>query len=411
MNAEIISIGTELLHGRIDDTNATYISRRLTAAGIEIKFRTTVGDTAEELRQALEISKKRSDLVICTGGLGPTSDDITIETAADCFGLKLELDEKTANKIRRFYELIGVPFNESALRQAMIPKGADIINNPVGTAPGINFKSGNTEFFFFPGVPREMTAMIDAAVSAILQKAEKQTIFSRSLKVFGMGESNVEKLLPKHMMKETNPALSFLPQRFEVELRLTAKGKDTEECKKIIAPAADKIYSTIGEYIYGEDGDSLESAALRHLKNTSKTVSFAESCTGGLLGARLTRVPGASDCFLGGVIAYSNEVKEKHLGISNELLRDFGAVSKQTAIAMAEGAVKKFGSDIGIGVTGNAGPTSGDERSDVGRFFVAIAWKNDEKPPFFVEKKVMRERNDVRLIAAMTALDLIRKNL
>ncbi len=409
MIAEIITIGNEILQGRIDDTNATHISRRLGAVGIENKYRTTIGDTPEHIKSALGTAAARADLIIVTGGLGPTVDDVTIESVAEFFGMPLESNPEAEERVHKFYKMIGVPCTENALRQARTIVGAELIPNPVGTALGAKIAYNNKLFLIFPGVPREMTAMLDSAIEGTLAGAEKRTIRAKSLRVFGVGESVVENMLPAEITTASNPSFSFLPQRFEVELRLTARGADEEECAALLSRTAEKIRGFVGEHIYGEDDDTLESVVFERLRKRGLKTAFAESCTGGMLGGRFTAVPGASEVFLGSVVTYTNEMKTKLLGVPAEILEQFGPVSEQTAKAMAERVMERLGADIGVSVTGNAGPTSGDEKSDVGQVYIGLAIKGGETT--FLSRKIMRRRNDVRDIAVAAALDLMRKTL
>lgn len=411
MIAEIISIGNELLRGRIDDTNAAYISQRLSAAGIELRYRTTVGDNREDLKEALRTAAGRADAVIATGGLGPTADDVTIEAAADFFGLELEIRPEIEDRIRKFYEMIGAPCTENALNQARVPRGAEIIINPVGTAPGAAVKYKGKEFVFLPGVPREMTVMIERVIESMARRAGSGTFFSRSIRLFGIGESAIEAALPESVVKNANPSLSFLPHRFEVELRLTARGRDEAECAALIEPAARQIYNSVGEYIYGEGDDSIEKVVFEKLKKAGLTIAFAESCTGGLLGGRFTSAPGASEVFLGSIVTYNNEMKKKLLGVPAEILEEFGPVSEPVAKAMAEGVAARLGADIGVSVTGNAGPTSNNEKSRLGQIYIGMAFRAAKKEPVVLGRRIMRSRNDVRDIAVLAAIDLIRKNI
>ncbi len=408
MIAEIISIGNELLNGKIDDTNATYVSRRLAAAGIVTKNRTTVGDVREEITDALSRASERADIIIVTGGLGPTVDDVTVDAAADFFGDGIEIRPEIEQRVRKFYKMIGVPCTENALRQARVPAGGEIIENPVGTAPGSRIVHKDKEFIFFPGVPREMTAMLDMVIKELIERSGR-VILSRSMHVFGAGESLLESMIPSAITTSANPSFSFLPQRFQVELRLTAIGADKEECLAFINPVAKEIHERVGEYIYGEDGDTLESVAFERLRRQGLTVAFAESCTGGLLGGRFTSVPGASEVFLGSIVSYSNEAKKKLLGVPEPLLTEHGAVSEQVAKAMAASALDVFGADVAVSVTGNAGPTSGDEKSALGQIYIALARRETPDATACLARKIMRRRNDVREIAVSAALDLLRK--
>lgn len=409
MIAEIISVGNELLQGSIDDTNQTHISRLLTAAGVIPQFRSTVGDSRADVISALRNAAARADAVIVTGGLGPTPDDITIEAAAEAFGLELETHVETENRVKKFFDMIGVPCTPNALRQARVPRGAAVIKNNMGTAPGVKLSIDDKLFFFMPGVPREMKGMIGEVISSLPSGAD--CIVSRSIRVFGVGESNLEAMLPERIIKADNPVFSFLPHRFEVELRLTARGADAAACDALLSPAVDEIYRLAGQYIYGEGDDTLESIAVARLKARGLKVAFAESCTGGLVGARLTAVPGASDVFAGTIVAYNVEMKHRLLDVPEDLLAEHGPVSEQAAKSMAEGVLARLGADIGVSVTGNAGPSSNDEKSSVGQIYIALAARARPGGTLCMGRRIMRSRNDVRDIAASAALDLLGRNI
>ncbi len=411
MIAEIISIGNEILHGSIDDTNATYISQTLIRNGIEPLFRSTVSDNFNDIKKALEYAAGRADLIVTTGGLGPTVDDITIEAAASFFEKDLIIHQETVDKIKKFYEIIGIEFNESVLNQARIPDGAVVIRNNAGTAPGIIYPYNNKFFLFFPGVPRELRSMLDDALSKVIPDNENQVIRSRSIRVFGIGESNVESILPKEITTCENPKFAFLPQRFEVELRLTAKCETESECKELLDKTANEIYTHAGKYIYGENNDTLEKVVFEKLKKKNLTLSCAESCTGGMLSSMITRIPGSSEVLMGGMVCYSIKSKKDILGVPADLLEEYGPVSEQVAMSMAENVIGLFHSDIGISITGNAGPSSGDDKSKTGDLFIAIASTMPGFKTTCMYRNIGRNRNDVREIAAKAALDLIIKSL
>ncbi|MFC1474478.1 competence/damage-inducible protein A [bacterium] len=411
MITELISIGSELLQGAVQDTNATHISRALFEKGIDVRYRTTVGDNKERMIGVLKTAVGRAELVLVTGGLGPTVDDMTIEAAAEAFGLTLTKNEAIENRIRELYKMIGIPFSDAALRQAMVPEEAELVENRMGTAPGVRFEIDGTTVILMPGVPREMKGMLEDAIRPAVEKAAGTVFVSRSLRVFGVGESNLEKILPKEIPAAENPAFSFLPHKFEVEIRLTAKGGTQEECTRILSKQCAKIYELAGEHIFGENGDTLELVAFRRLKETGTTIAFAESLTGGMVGSHLARVPGSSEVFLGSVVTYSVEAKEKLLGVPAEILDKHGPVSEETAVSMARGAIEKFGSGAAVATTGNAGPSSGDGKSEVGRVFIALAFADAAREPVVTTRLLKRPRNDVRLIAAMAALDTIRRNI
>lgn len=408
MIIEIISIGTELLQGAVQDTNATFISARLQQLGLETTFRTTVGDKKQLLASALKTAAERADLIICTGGLGPTVDDITLETAAELFGTAIIHDHATEEKVRKLYKAIGVTFTESSLRQALVPEGAELFENPRGTAPGVRYVFNDATFIFMPGVPREMTAMLDIGIEPVI--APNGVFLSRSLRLFGTGESHVQSILPDTITLSANPTFSFLPHRLELELKLTARGKSTEECEAILKAPCEEIYGLVGDYIYGEGDDSLQSVAVKRLREKGMTLGLAESCTGGLAGAKITEVPGASEVFKGSIVTYWAEAKTNLLGVPPETLKTHGAVSAETAEAMARGALEKLNCDVAAAITGNAGPTTDEAGGEPGRFHVALAFRDSSRQTIFHTRKVNRPRNDVRLLAAMATLDLINRN-
>lgn len=407
--AEVISIGTELLQGAVLDTNSTYISRLLLERGLEVKYRTTVGDNRDAIRSTIEIATGRADVIICTGGLGPTVDDMTVETVADMFDMELVFDPETKQKVERFYKMIGVPATPNGMNQARVPGGAAVVNNPVGTAPGVYLERAGKRLFLLPGVPREMKAMMTDVIGLALE-GEKGLVFkSRSLREFGVGESNLETMIPSDITESGNPTFSFLPHRFEVEMRLTAHGDMAGECERILEAPCARIYEAVGDYIYGEGEVTLEEIVVGILKEKGLTLSVAESCTGGLIGSRLTKIAGSSAAFRGGIICYTAELKTGFLDVPEGLIAEKGVVSEETAVAMARGAVARFGTDLAVSVTGNAGPTSDDDRSEVGQVYVAVAFKEQGRAPAVVDRRFKRPRNDVRAISAQIGLDLVRR--
>ena len=411
MKTEIITVGNELISGCIDDTNQTYISKHLASAGIMPMRRSTVGDVASDVVDVLRKAAERSEFVIVTGGLGPTADDITIEAAATAFGLELEVDANIEARIKKFFEKVGIPCAEGALRQARIPRGAEIIRNPAGTAPGVKLTYKNAVFIFLPGVPRELHSMLDTAISSVVSSKKGGAILSRSIKVFGIGESNLEAMLPDRITKAKNPLFSFLPKRFEVELRITAMADSEEKCEALISPVIEEVKTIVGEYVYGEGDDTLETVAFKTLSDKNLTIALAESCTAGMVCGRFASTPGASSVLRGGIVAYSVEIKNKVLGVPIELLEEFGPVSEQCAISMAEKAATLMNTNVGLSVTGNAGPTSGDGKSEVGRFYIALAAPGVIKDTICITRKMSRSRNDIREVASSAALDLIRRTL
>lgn len=408
--AEIISIGNELLQGRMDDTNATYVSRRLTELGINVKYRTTSGDEKEDITRALRDASERADIVISTGGLGPTVDDTTAEALADLLGVSLVRNKELEARVRKFYEMIGMPCRENALRQALVPEGAKLLMNPAGTAPCIIVRHGAADMAFFPGVPREMKAMLDAALDALLEGKIRGAAVSRTLRVFGVGESQLEHIIPREITTAANPSFSFLPVDFEIHLRLTARADTPEECAAILDSQCAELYKLAGEYIYGEGGDALETVAIKLLAEKGLTLACAESVTGGMVSSRLVGVAGASKVFKGGAVTYNDAAKADMLGVSSDSLEKYGAVSPEVAEEMAKGALEEFGADIGLSTTGNAGPDA-QGKAPVGQVYVCVAFRDKNSAPVTAGRKMLRDRNSIRNVTSLFALDLLRRNV
>ncbi len=409
MKAEIIAIGNELLSGAVQDTNSTFVSKILTDRGVEVAWRSTAGDAFAAIAEALRLAATRADVVICTGGLGPTVDDVTIDAAAETFGLGLETQPEVESKIRDFYKMLGVPCGDNALRQARTLVGSQVLANYVGTAPGVFVKHGKSMFLFFPGVPRELHKMLEPALDKALGETGMKYV-SRSLKVSGIGESQLETLIPVDITTCDNPKFSFLPQYFEVELRLTARGSDTDECNSILDAQCARVYNAAGQYIYGEGDTSLELEAFRHLERTGRTVAFAESFTGGLIAKRFTAIPGISRVFAGGVVAYQPDVKCSLLGVPEATIATHGVISAEVALAMASGAIRLTGADMAVATTGNAGPDINDSRSENGRVFIALVHREISREPLIATRVISRNRDAVRHISASMAFDIIRKS-
>ncbi|MEW6201313.1 MAG: competence/damage-inducible protein A [bacterium] len=412
MKAEIITIGNELLEGRVIDTNSAVIARWLSDAGIEVARRITVGDKTGDIISALHEAGKDSSLIVVAGGLGPTIDDVTMEAASEALNAPLVRSSAVENQIREFYNALELQVSKEALKQAYILEGAHILRNPVGTAPGVVFRKGDWLYMFFPGVPRELDALLGEAGQYVLEmKGTKETIAHTSLKTFGTGETQLQKLIPKDILASGNPSLAFLPGRWEVEVRLTAKGSNEEEARNLVKKAADRLYAHIGDYIYGEDDDTLELVVIRKLKENGLTLGIAESCSGGWLSSRLVSIPGSSEVYRGSIIAYTTKIKEKILGMPPQIIARRGTVSAEAAEAMAECAAERLAVDVGLSITGNAGPTAGDPWESVGQVYTAVAFRDRAKPTASVGRKINRPRNDVRYIATSMALDLLRRNL
>lgn len=406
--AEIIAVGTEILLGDIVNTDAQTVALALGELGINVYYNTVVGDNPERLRAAVEIAKSRADIIITTGGLGPTFDDLTKQTLAECFGKKLVLNENELEKIRGFFTKIGREMTPNNEQQAYLPEGCEVLENDWGTAPGCAFFAENTHVLMLPGPPRECKPMVKYRVIPYLKKLSDAALVSHELKIFGMGESSVEdqiRHIAEHMQ---NPTLAPYAKEGETLLRVTGRAETEEAADALTRPVIDKVYEILGEYIYGMDVPSLAYVVFERLKEKGLTLATAESCTGGLLSKMMTDLPGVSEVFLGGVCAYQNEIKESLLGVPHEILETVGAVSEECAAALAEGARKTLGADVGVGITGIAGPGGGTEEKPVGTVYVAVA---NEKETRVVKSRGHRDRGTIRNMAALTALDQIRRLL
>jgi len=408
--AEIIAVGTELLLGGTVNTDAQDVSRLLSELGINVFFHTVVGDNPERMKAAVEIAKSRADIIITTGGLGPTFDDVTKQTLAEAFGKKLIFNEEVADKIRGFFKkrLPHMNMTENNLRQAELPEGCIIFDNGVGTAPGCAFEADGKHVLMLPGPPRECRTMLKACVEPYLKKLSESEIHSRNIHIFGLGESAVEEKLRPLMESLKNPTLAPYAKDGEVMLRLTAKAASKQDADELMAPILSEVREALGDIIYGVDTDSLENTVICLLREQGLTLATAESCTGGLLSKRLTDIPGASKVYLGGVVAYSEQSKTELLGVEPELIREFGVVSREVALAMAEGVRLKLGADIGIGITGIAGPESDSSGLEPGTVFVALV---TEDTSICNHPKLFYDRERIRIGAASNALDMIRRLL
>ena len=407
---EILSIGTELLLGNIVNADAQMLSQGLSELGLNVYYHTVVGDNPLRARDAVEIAKKRADIIITTGGLGPTCDDLTKNVLAEAFGKKLVFHEESAQRIRAHFERIGRPFTENNLQQAMLPEGCEVLSNDWGTAPGCAFEADGTHVIMLPGPPSECTPMFRYRAVPYLLKLSEGVIASHTLKFFGIGESLVEARLRDQMNAMTNPTMAPYAKEGECELRITAKAATDEEAQALLKPAVEQVKELFGDLVYGVDVSSLEQTVFQLLKEKNMTIGCAESCTGGLIAKRMTDLSGASQVFKGGIVSYTNEVKANVLGVPQDMLDQHGAVSAPVAQAMAEGARKVLNCDIAIATTGVAGPNKDDRGNEVGTMFVAIATKDGAYVrPLTLGTRPMRQR--LRTQTAHHAFDLARRYL
>jgi nicotinamide-nucleotide amidase len=373
MKAEILAVGTELLMGQIANTNAQYISSRLPDAGIGVYYHGVVGDNPERLKQSFQLALARSDVIILTGGLGPTQDDITKETVSGVLGRKLVLDQESLGNMEDFFTRRNRKMTQNNLKQAFFPEGCTIVRNSAGTAPGCIIEDRGRIIVMLPGPPSEMKPMFEEMVMPFLESKSEHRLESVYVRVFGIGESSVEDALLDLIDGQTNPTIASYARDGEVTLRITASYPKDRPGSDLISPVVEEIKRRFGAAVFSIDNSSLDEAAARLLIEKKKTISLAESCTGGLLAARLTDIPGISAVFDRAVVAYSNRAKVEHLGVRQETLDIYGAVSEQTASEMAVGIRNISGSDIGISATGIAGPGGGTAEKPVGLVYTALA--------------------------------------
>ena len=405
---EILSVGTELLLGNIVNLDAQILSQGLSELGLNVYWHTVVGDNPQRAREAVAIAKERADIIITTGGLGPTCDDLTKNVLAEAFGKQLVFDQDSAQRIKSYFERTGRTMTENNLQQAMLPEGCTVLSNDWGTAPGCAFEAEGVRVVMLPGPPRECREMFTHRALPYLQNLADGTILSRSLRIFGMGESAVESLLRDRMNAMTNPTLAPYAKEGEVELRITAKAPVEAQARDLIAPVEAELRALLGDVVYGADVPSIQAVAFALLEAQGLTLGAAESCTGGLVAKCITDLPGASGVFKGGVVSYTNEVKHGVLGVPRELLDQFGAVSPQVAEAMARGARRVLGADLAVSTTGVAGPDPDDRGNPVGLVYVALAG------PDFCHVRELHlggVRESIRIRAAGSAFDLVRRYL
>jgi len=409
VRAEILSVGTELLLGQITDTNAAYLAQVLADYGVNLFFKQTVGDNAARIQEAVRLALSRADLVLMTGGLGPTEDDLTVEAVAGALGLPLRTDPAVVAHIRAFFEARRRQAPESVYKQALIPEGAQVIPNRRGTAPGVVIAPGGATIVIMPGVPAEMKGMAEDFLTPWLRERTGGIVIrSRVLRVTGLGESAVEERI-KDLLHLEAPTIAPYAKLGEVHLRLTAKAPPEVADAQLAAGEA-AVRGRLGDLVFGTDSDSLEEVAGRLLLAAGKTVAVAESCTGGLIGDRLTNVPGSSVYFLHGVVAYSNAAKVTLLDVAPHLFEQYGAVSEPVALAMAYGAQRRAGSDLALGVTGIAGPTGGTAEKPVGLVYCALV---DREGEAVQEWRFGSEagRRGIKFLASQAALNLLRLHL
>ncbi len=404
--AEVLCVGTELLLGDIVNTNAAFLSQRLAELGINVYRHTSVGDNPTRLKAALRSAMESADLVITSGGLGPTYDDLTKETVAECMGLECELHEPSLDRIKAYFAKTGRVMTENNVKQAMMPKGARVFVNNYGTAPALAINAKGKTVIMLPGPPRELTGIFNDEIAEYLRQRSTRALVSKNIHLIGIGESALEEKIKDIMTSSQNPTVAPYCKEGEVRLRVTAKADSLSDanamCDGMITLIRD---SEVGEFIYGIDCESVERGLVNALHEEGLTVCCAESCTGGMIAERITAVAGCSDVFFGGCVTYTNEIKQRLLGVSADTLEKSGAVSEETAMEMARGARQRFGTDIAISATGVAGPTGGTDETPVGTVFIGLSTCHGES---FRKLSLssMRSRDYIRTVSATNALSM-----
>ena len=403
---ELLSVGTELLLGNIVNSDAQALSRELSGLGLNVLYHSVVGDNPERLKAAVALARDRADVLITTGGLGPTCDDLTKQTLAECFGKKLVYH---AESIRLFFHRMGKEMTENNLQQAYLPEGCQVLDNAWGTAPGCAFEADGAYVVMLPGPPSECLPMFRERAMPWLAKLSEGVIRSRTLRVFGMGESAVEALLRNRMNELTNPTLAPYAKEGEVELRITAKATTAEAADALIVPVEQEVRTLLGDLIYGADVSGLEQVVLDGARERGLSLGTAESCTGGLVAKRITDVPGSASVFKGGVVSYHCEVKAGVLGVSQALLDEKGAVCAEVAKQMAQGARTVLGCDLAVSTTGVAGPDPDERGNPVGLVFTALAAPDGVWVKQLNLASQAARRDRTRNLAANHALDMVRR--
>lgn len=407
MTVELISVGTEILLGNIVNTNAAFLAERIAVLGLSCYHQSAVGDNEERLEDAVRLALSRSDIVILSGGLGPTKDDLTKEVTAKVFEKKLVEDPHTKKRIKAYFERIhSNEVTSNNWKQALIPEGATVVDNHNGTAPGLILEGENGKTaILLPGPPNEIKPMFEQDIAPYLNRLQPEGIYSKMVKVCSIGESRAETMVADIMDAQTNPTLAPYAKTGEVHFRVTAKAKDEETANALIEPMVKELYKRFGNKIYTtEEEVTLEAAIVELLKDRGMTVTTAESCTGGLLAGRMMNVAGASCVYNEGYITYSNSSKERLLGVSEETLKKYGAVSAETAAEMARGAAKAADADAALSVTGIAGPDGGSKEKPVGLVYVGCYVNGKVRTEEFMFTGNREKNRDYAVVRALTVL-------
>ncbi|MCI6675589.1 MAG: competence/damage-inducible protein A [Clostridiales bacterium] len=409
MITELITVGTEILLGNIVNTNAQFLAQKCALIGYSVFYQSTVGDNEERLADQLKTALRRSDVVILSGGLGPTEDDLTKETAAKVCKKKLIEDENTKKRIKNYFARTKRKPSDNNWKQALVPEGAIVVDNDNGTAPGIIMEIDGKTIILLPGPPNELIPMVNSKIVPYLKNKMPNTILSAMVKICGIGESKAESMIRDLIDQQTNPTIATYAKTGEVHIRVTASASNEKDAKKKIKPIVEELRKRFGDAIYTvKEEETLEHVVVRKLQKQGLTICTAESCTGGMLSSRLINVPGASDILKIGLVTYSNRAKRKFIDVNRDTLKKYGAVSKETAKEMAKGAVFKTDADVSLAVTGIAGPDGGTKEKPVGTVFIGC---------YYNESVVVEEfhftgdRNKIRELTVVNALDLLRRRM
>lgn len=400
MKTAILTVGTEILFGQIVNTNAAFLSKELNDMGFDVMYHYTVGDNEKRLKELIEEIFTECDIIVTTGGLGPTQDDLTKETVAEVCNDKLVVHQESLDKIKNFFEVTGKTMTENNIKQAYLPAKAEVFKNDFGSAPGFAEKVDDKIIMCFPGPPREMQPMFENYAKPYLQQFTDGAMYYKFINTIGIGESQLETVLMDLIDRQTDPTIATYVKEGEAYLRVASKRKDAEEAKKAVEDMIEQVKHRISSYIYSMDNETLPEVVVKMLKERNLTVSSAESCTGGLFADSIISIPGTSEVFDRGLVTYSNKAKMEELGVQESTLKEFGAVSYQTAIEMAEGLYEASGSDICVSVTGIAGPDGGTDDKPVGLVYIAVKFGENT----IVEEQRFRNsgRNSIRNRSVLT---------
>lgn len=409
MTVELISVGTEILMGNIVNTNAAWLAKECAALGLSCFYQSVVGDNEDRLKEQMKTSLERSDIVILTGGLGPTTDDLTKETAALLMGKKLVTDQHSLERVKAYFQVRGIEMTENNKKQALVPEGARVLDNDNGTAPGLILESGEKCMILLPGPPNEMKPLFEAQVKPFLKALNPCILYSRTVKLCGIGESKAATIVQDMIDAQENPTIAPYAKTGEVHFRVTAQAKNEKEGKKLVKPVVKELKRRFGQAVFAtKEEETLEKALAELLLEKGMTIAFAESCTGGMIAGRLVNVPGVSKAFGTGYVTYANKAKRKLLGVKKSTLKQFGAVSVQTATEMAQGALLASGADIAVSVTGIAGPDGGTDKKPVGLVYIGCCVQGRT---FVQEYHFLGNREKIRESTVAAALTFARSCL